>query len=98
MSKKNFSGGLNSLLGEGQEKRKAGRPQTATRIPTKSTQEGLNEDEDRATFIVNMDLLDKMKAIAYWQRLRIKDVVNEAFSQYIERYETENGPIPMPKK
>ena len=44
MSKKNFSGGLNSLLGEGQEKRKARETADGYQDPHKSTQEGLNEE------------------------------------------------------
>jgi hypothetical protein len=40
MSKKNFSGGLNSLLGESQNKPKVGRPITQTKVITKSSQQG----------------------------------------------------------
>lgn len=99
MPKKLLAEGIDSLIGGGQGTyRKPGRPQTATRVPTKTTQEGLKENEDRATFIVNLDLLDKVKAIAYWNRTMIKEVVNEAFTQYVEKYEAENGPLPTPKK
>jgi hypothetical protein len=53
MSKKNFTGGLNSLLGDQPTKpTKAGRPKTSTREITKSSQEGTKENETRATFIV----------------------------------------------
>ena len=82
MSKKDFTGGLNSLLGDQPEKPKRGRPVTQTKEITKSSQEGTKEKETRATFIVNEDLLDKLKAIAYWDRVLIKDVVNTAHMRW----------------
>ena len=99
MSKKNFTGGLNSLLGDQPEKPKRGRPVTQTKEITKSSQEGTKEKETRATFIVNEDLLEKLKAIAYWDRVLIKDVVNTALQETIAKYEKKNGDIkPIPKK
>ncbi len=99
MSKKDFTGGLNSLLGEQPEKPKRGRPVTQTKEITKSSQEGTKEKETRATFIVNEDLLEKLKAIAYWDRVLIKDVVNTALQETVAKYEKKNGDIkPIPKK
>ena len=99
MSKKNFTGGLNSLLGDQPEKPKRGRPVTQTKEITKSSQEGTKENETRATFIVNEDLLEKLKAIAYWDRVLIKDVVNTALQEIVVKYEKKNGDIkPIPKK
>ena len=111
MSKKNFSGGLSSLLGETvtrgaktdrtktRDKIKKGRPVTQTKIITKSSQEGTKENETRATFIVNESLLEKLKAIAYWDRAMIKDVVNASLEETVSRYEKKNGKIkPAPKK
>ncbi len=99
MSKKDFTGGLNSLLGEQPEKPKRGRPVTQTKEITKSSQEGTKEKETRATFIVNEDLLEKLKAIAYWDRMLIKDVVNTALQEIVAKYEKKNGDIkPIPKK
>ena len=91
MSKKNFTGGLNSLLGEQPEKPqlekpKKGRPVTNFKEITKSSQEGTKENEIRATFIVNEGLLEKLKNIAYWERILIKDVVNLALVEKIEKY------------
>ena len=98
MSKKNFTGGLNSLLGDN-EKPKRGRPKTSTREVTKSSQEGTKEKETRATFIVNEELLDKLKAIAYWDRKLIKEVVDTALQDRVDKYEKKNGDIkPIPKK
>ena len=99
MSKKNFTGGLSSLLGDQPEKKKPGRPTTQTKEITKSSQEGTKEGEVRATFIVRDEPLDKLKAIAYWDRLLIKDVINTAFIEFIAKYEKKNGAIkPIPKK
>jgi hypothetical protein len=99
MSKKNFTGGLNSLLGDQPEKPKRGRPVTQTKEITKSSQEGTKENETRATFIINEELLEKLKAIAYWDRCLIKDVVNTALKDVVAKYQKKNGDIkPVPKK
>lgn len=105
MSKKNFSGGLSSLLGEKVEaplntvKKHPGRPKTQFKEVTKSTQAGTKEGETRATFIVREDLLEKVKEIAYWDRILFKDVVNKALEAEVARYEKKNGPLkPVPKK
>jgi hypothetical protein len=99
MSKKNFTGGLSSLLGDQPEKPKVGRPVTQFKEITKTSQEGTKENETRATFIVNEELLEKLKAIAYWDRLLIKDVINTALQEAVAKYEKKNGAVkPIPKK
>jgi hypothetical protein len=99
MSKKNFTGGLSSLLGDQPEKSKKGRPVTQFKEITKSSQEGTKENEIRATFIVNEELLEKLKNIAYWERLLIKEVVNSALVEAVAKYEKKNGTInPVPTK
>ena len=99
MSKKDFKGGLDSLLGEQKEKPKRGRPKTSTKVITKTSQEGTKENETRATFIVGEELLDKLKAIAYWDRSLIKEVVSTALKEYVDKYEQEKGDIKaIPKK
>lgn len=99
MTKKNFTGGLNSLLGDQPDKPKRGRPKTSTREITKSSQEGTKEKETRATFIVNEELLEKLKAVAYWERKLIKEVVDTALQDAIDKYEKKSGDIkPIPKK
>lgn len=95
---KNVSGGLNSLLSSGNQqpvkpKAKVGRKKTNTRVISKTSQEGTKEGETRATFIVSEQSLEKIKNISYWQRLSIKDVVNDALSEYLERHEKKNGPV-----
>ncbi len=64
-----------------------------------SIKKGLKIDETRATFIVREDLLEKMKAVAYWERLNIKEVINEALDRYVGAYERQNGELKeVPKK
>ena len=99
MSKKNFTGGLNSLLGDLPEKPKKGRPVTQTKEITKSSQEGTKDNETRATFIVNEELLEKLKAVAYWERRMIKEVIASALEETVDKYEKKNGPVKLiPKK
>jgi hypothetical protein len=99
MSKKSFTGGLNTLLGDQQEEPKRGRPKTSTKTITKSSQKGTKEKETRATFIVNEEVLDKLKAIAYWDRLLIKEVVDKALQDAVSKYEKKNGDVkPIPTK
>ena len=99
MSKKTFTGGLSSLLGDQPEKPKVGRPVTQFKEITKSSQIGTKEGEIRATFILNETLVEQLKAIAYWDRLLIKDVVTEALKQAVIKYENKNGPVePIPTK
>jgi len=105
MSKKSFKGGLDSLLGEhtAEEARlresykkvrpKGGRPKTAHKKITKSSQIGTKDGETRATFILREDLLEKIKDLAYWERSQIKDIVNSALDEYLSRHEKKNGPI-----
>ena len=89
MSKKSFSGGIDALLGESQPK------ETKPKRKPDAPQPG----ERRATFHINEDILDKVKAIAYWERLTIKKVVNEAFADYVAKYERKQGKIEsIPKR
>lgn len=54
--------------------------------------------EERATFIVDKDLTRKLKYIALMETKLYKNVIAEALSSYIERWEGENGIINLPKK
>jgi len=89
MSKKNFKGGLNSLIEDaGTLDRVRSQVDSydqnkGTSRKTKTSQIGTIEGETRATFIVQEELLEKIKAIAFWNRKQIKDIVNKAFETYI---------------
>lgn len=45
---------------------------------------GLQDDLIRATFIINQNHLEKIKAFAYWERIQIKDVIEEMCNQFFE--------------
>ena len=50
----------------------------------KSTHKGLDDGWTRATFIMSETYLDKIKDYAYWERLQIKEVLNEALDNFFE--------------
>ena len=63
-----------------------GRPRREDLVRDNTSQKGLPEDQIRATFLVNVDVLDTLKDYAYTERLILKDVVGEAFEEYIEKH------------
>ena len=74
---------------------KRGRPVTNFKVPEKTSEIGTKTNETRATFIVNKDLLLKVQSISYWDRISIKQVINNALSDYITKYEKKNGNIKL---
>lgn len=58
----------------------------------------VSSKEIRATIIANESLMDKVKGIAFWERKKIKDIVNSALIEFITKYEKENGEILQPPK
>lgn len=54
---------------------------------------GLKNEDIRATFIVNEEKLNKIKAISFWERTSIKNAVNYAFELLITKYEKANGAV-----
>jgi len=91
MAKKDLRRGMDSLLGgstgskEKEPISKRGRPKVNTREITNMSQAGTKAGETRATFIMNEDQLEKIKAIAYWDRLSIKDVLSHAIDDYLAK-------------
>jgi len=53
-------------------------------VLNKTTQKGLKDGWIRATFILRKDYLEKLKALAYWERKRIKEVIDEALGLYLK--------------
>jgi len=51
---------------------------------SRTTKQGLKEGWARATFIVREDYIDKLKAVAYWDRKQIKEVIDEALTAYLK--------------
>ena len=50
----------------------------------KTTQQGLQDGWTRATFILRERHLKELKALAYWERRTIKEVIDEAFDSYLK--------------
>ncbi len=69
-------------------KKRKGRPRTIFNPNPKSGNEGLREGMTRATFLVNEEILKKIKDIAHLEKRFIKDVINEALSDLIDKQET----------
>jgi hypothetical protein len=76
--------------------RKATRPEPKDE---KSSKSGCRSGETRATFIVSDELLDRVKALAYWERTKIKHVIEAALTEHLSRHEDKHGKIkPMPRE
>jgi hypothetical protein len=54
----------------------------------KTSQEGLRDGWTRATFILRKDYLEKLKASAYWERKKIKEIIDEALRLYLKGKKT----------
>lgn len=61
-------------------------------IEIPAARRGLQEDLTRATFIVREEHLEKIKAYAYWERLQIKDVLEEMCQQFFENKKVRSVP------
>ena len=72
-------------------KRKVGRPR-------KDAAERKNPNEGRATFVVDNRLIRKVKYISLVEARLLKDIISEALSDYISKWENENEPIKLPRK
>ena len=84
--KKGFkASGLDALTGGSFAPSKLGRPKTNLREITKTSQIGTKAGETRATFIMNEEQLENIKAIAYWDRVSIKDVLCHAIDDYLSK-------------
>ena len=68
-------------------KKRRGRPQKDTVVHGVSTQEGLTADYTRATFIVRLDLLEKLKNYAYTERLTMKEAINRILENFLDKEE-----------
>jgi hypothetical protein len=54
---------------------------------------GLKEGWTRATFIVKEEQLEKLKAVAYWERITVKEVIEEAFTLYLQNKNVRKIPV-----
>ncbi len=56
----------------------------ATMAMNQTSQKGLKNGWIRATFILREDYLEKLKSLSYWERKKIKEVIDEALGSYLK--------------
>ena len=78
---------------EAKRRENVGRPKKGE--PVKSAKK---PQEIRATFIVNPDLLRKVKYISLVEGILLKDVISEALNNYVDAWEENNRKIKLPRK
>ena len=105
MGKKTFTSSTETILNkvqgtpnkggtkeETQDLRQMGRPRNRR---TSTSQQGLRDGLTRMTFIVSQEHQDKLKYISYNERLSIREILDEAIEDYINKYEGQVGPIKL---
>ena len=73
---------------EAKRRQNVGRPKKETSAK--------QSNETRATFIVDADIVRKLKYISLAEGRLLKEVVNTALTGYIAQWESENGQIRLP--
>jgi len=70
-----------------------GRPKTRIDPPSKAAARGTKEGEERYIIILKTESIEKMKDLAYWERLAIKEAFEQAIADRVGKYEKKNGPL-----
>ena len=84
MAAKSFKGGLDSILGgESKVAKKRGRPRVNVHPIEKTSEIGVKEHEIRATFIVDKEKLEKLKALAHYDRSTIKELFDNVVDIFL---------------
>ncbi len=76
--------GLEWISQEAEEQEDVVSPAKITDLSIPAAKRGLQEDLIRATFIIKQEHLEKIKACAYWERIQIKDVIEDMCEQFFE--------------
>jgi hypothetical protein len=53
-------------------------------VKPNSLEKGLQDGWTRATFVLRKDYLEKLKAVSYWDRKKMKEVIDEALGAYLQ--------------
>lgn len=77
---------------EAKRRANVGRPKKG-----ETSKSGKKPQEIRAAFIVDPDLLRKVKYISLVEGTLLKDVISEALSSYLDEWEEKNKKIRLPK-
>lgn len=109
MAKKNLSALMSGIMGtpdpqqeEVETSRSNNTPDPVesekTKLPEKKRGRPRNvTKEERATFIINPELLRKIKYISLVDGLMQKEILDEALKNYISEWENRNGTIRIPR-
>lgn len=63
----------------------------------RSAEKGAAPGFMRKTYMVNIDLSEKIEAIVFQERSTLKDVMFEMQSNYVKAWEKKNDPVPVRK-
>jgi hypothetical protein len=64
-------------------------------MATSKNKPAVEDIKEKANFVVKASILKKLKYIALVEDLYQADIVNEAFEDYIGKYEKKNGEIKL---
>ena len=78
---------------EAKRRENVGRPKKG-----ESAKSAKKPQEIRATFIVDPDLVRKVKYISLVEGILLKDVISEALNNYVDAWEENNRKIKLPRK
>ena len=60
---------------------------------------GLRDGLNRFSIVLPMDILERLRAVAYWNNLTVKDVITQFLENGLDRYVKKHGEIkPVPDK
>lgn len=60
---------------------------------------GLRDGLNRFSIVLPIEILDKLRAVAYWNNLSVKEVITQFLESGIDRYQKRHGEIkPVPSK
>lgn len=86
MSRKNFSSGIDAILGGMdivEEKSPIKKTQTPQKPSSHSTDDEITPILSKTTVYLNEETLEKIKALAFWERSHIKDVIQVALDNFL---------------
>lgn len=80
-------------------KKPVGRPPRTDKdnSSVKTVEKGTKPGEARKTYILGTVLIKKIDGISFWENRSIKEVVSEALTDFVNKWEKKNGPVKMPE-
>lgn len=98
MAKKHLRELMDGIIGKEEQqepgkKPESGKQTTTSQTPRQNDRNKSSGDKSRTTFIIPNSILKKIKYIALWDETLQQDIVAAALSEYISKWEKENGNI-----